>query len=211
MLSQKDNTLQLNQYMKSHKIQYVIYADLEYLIIKIDGCAKNSEKSSTARIGKHVPCGYSILSMWAFDNIEYKHSLYRGEDCIKNFCSYLREYATNAISFEKKKMLLLTKKELQLHQDVTACYVCGKRFPKKFAKDKNYREVRDHCNFTGKYRGAAHNICNLRFNVHNEIPVVFHSGSNYGYHFIIKELANESEGNLNVQGKIQKSTKFLPS
>ena len=68
MLSQKDNILQLNQYMKSLKIQYVIYADLESLIIKIDGCANNSEKSSTARIGNMFPvdiqcqvCGHLII------------------------------------------------------------------------------------------------------------------------------------------------------
>ena len=51
-----------------------------------------------------------------------------------------------------------------------------------------------HCHFTGKYRDATHSICNLRFNVLNEIPVVFHNHSNYNYHFIIKELANGFEG-----------------
>ena len=54
------------------------------------------------------------------------------------------------------------------------CYICGKRLLKKFGNNKNYWKVRDHCYyFTGKYRGAAHSICNLRFNVPNEIPVVF--------------------------------------
>ena len=42
-----------------------------------------------------------------------------------------------------------------------------------------------------KYRGAAHSTCNLKFNVASEVPVVFRNGSNYDYHFIIKELANE--------------------
>ena len=64
----------------------------------------------------------------------------------------------------------------------------------KFAKDKNYRKVRDHCHHTGKYRGAAHTICNLKFNGLNEISVVFHNGLYYDYHFIIKELANEFQG-----------------
>ena len=50
-----------------------------------------------------------------------------------------------------------------------------------------------HGYFTGKHRGAAHSICNLKSNVPNEIPVVFHNGSNYDYYFIIKELANEFE------------------
>ena len=58
----------------------------------------------------------------------------------------------------------------------------------------NHRKVRDYCYYTGKYRGAAHSICNLKFNVLNEISVVFHNSSKYDYHFIIKEFANEFEG-----------------
>ena len=64
---------------------------------------------------------------------------------------------------------------------------------KKHVYDKNYSKVRDHCHFTGKYRSAAHRLCNLRFNLPSEIPVVFHSGSNYDYHSVIKQLANELE------------------
>ena len=45
----------------------------------------------------------------------------------------------------------------------------------------------------GKYRGAAHNICNLRYKIPKEIPILFHNGSTYDYHFIIKELAKEFE------------------
>ena len=62
------------------------------------------------------------------------------------------------------------------------------RFLKKFTNDKNYRKVRDHCHFTGKYRGLAHSICNLTFILPNEIRAVFHNGSNYDYNFIIKKL-----------------------
>ena len=88
-------------------------------------------------------------------------------------------------------MLPLTKNELKLHQDATECYICRKNVLIKFANDKNCRKVRDHCHFTGKYRGAAYSICNLKFNLPNEIPVVFHNGSKYDYNFIIKELANK--------------------
>ena len=63
-----------------------------------------------------------------------------------------------------------------------------------FANDKNHRKVRDHCHFTGKDRGAGHSICNLKFNVLNEVPVFFHSGSNCDYRFILEELANELQG-----------------
>ena len=66
---------------------------------------------------------------------------------------------------------------------------------------KNFDKVRDHCHYTGKYRGAAHNICNLRYKIPKEIPIVFHNGSTYDYHFIIKELVNEFEGNFECLGE----------
>ena len=72
---------------------------------------------------------------------------------------------------------------------------------KKNAKDINYWKVRDHCRYTGKYRGAAHSICNLTFKMPNEIPAVFHKDSNYDYHFVIKELANELEGQFECLGQ----------
>ena len=72
---------------------------------------------------------------------------------------------------------------------------------KKFANDKDYQKVRDHCLFTVKYRDVAHSRCDLRFNMPNEICVVFHKGSNYNYHFIIKELANEFDEQFECIGE----------
>ena len=135
-----------------------------------------------------------MSTIWAFDHIENKHTLYHGKDCMEKFCEYLREHTKNIIDFEKKKMLLLTKEELKSHQDAKVCYICRKRILKKLSKSINYRKVRDHCHYTGKYRSAVHSIYNLKFNLPNEILVVFDNGSNYDYHFIIKELANEFKG-----------------
>ena len=66
---------------------------------------------------------------------------------------------------------------------------------------KKHYKVRDHCHYTGKYRGAAPNICNLRYKVPREIPVVFHSASIYDYNFIIKELVKEFDGNFECLGE----------
>ena len=59
---------------------------------------------------------------------------------MKKFCTSLREHAANLknLNFEKKKMLPSTKRKLKLHQDATECYICGKRFLKMFANDKDY-------------------------------------------------------------------------
>ena len=62
------------------------------------------------------------------------------------------------------------------------------------------QKVRDHCHYTGKYRGAAHSICNWNYKITTEIPVVFHNGSTYDYHFIIKQLAKEFKGNFDFLG-----------
>ena len=56
---------------------------------------------------------------------------------------------------------------------------------------KKYHKVRDHCHYTGTSRSAANSICNLKYSVPKENPIVFHNESNYDYHFIIKELAEE--------------------
>ena len=105
---------------------------------------------------------------------------------MKKFCTSLREHAKRIIDFEKKKMLLLTKEELKPHPDVKVCYICGKNILKWLSKSINYRKVRGYCHYAGKYRRTTHSICNLKFNVPNEIPAVFHNGSNYDYHSIIK-------------------------
>ena len=66
---------------------------------------------------------------------------------------------------------------------------------------KKYFKVKDHCHYTGKYRVAAHNICNLRYKTPKEISVVFHNGATYDYHFIIKELAEEFEEQFECLGE----------
>ena len=66
---------------------------------------------------------------------------------------------------------------------------------------KKYHKVKDHCHYAGKYRGAAHDICNLRYKIPQEIPVVFHNSSTYDYHFIIKQLGEEFEGEFECLGE----------
>ena len=100
------------------------------------------------------------------------------------------EGAKSMIDFDKKKMLPLTK-ELKIIYRCRCMLYLWNKILKKSLENINYWKVRDHCHYTGKYRGAAHNICNLKSNIPNEVPVVFHTGSNYDYHFIIRELANK--------------------
>ena len=140
MPAEKNKILKFNQYMKSDKISYIIYADLECLIKKIDGCENNPENTLATKVGEHIPWGFWMSTIWGFDHLENKYTLYRGRDCMKILCDSLKEHANNITSFEKKKMLPLTKKELTSHEDAKECYICEKEIQTK-DKDIGYRKV----------------------------------------------------------------------
>ena len=78
-------------------------------------CHNNPEKSSTTKINKHTPSGYSLFTHCSFDTTKNKLDYYRRKNCMKNFCLDLREHATKIINYEKKEMIPLTKKEEKKH------------------------------------------------------------------------------------------------
>ena len=95
------------------------------------------------------------------------------------------------IGFKKKKTTILTKKQQELYKNVNICYICQKNLKIDIWKIKKYLKVRDHCHYTGEYRGTVHSICNLKYSLPKEFPIVFHNGSNYNYHFFMKVLAEK--------------------
>ena len=183
MATKNHNTIKYNHGEKSMKLPSVIYDDLECLLEKMSACINNPNKSSTTEISKHTPSGYSIFTHCSFDESKNKLNYYRKDDCMNKYCKDLREHVTKIINYEKKMMIPLTAKEKLYHNKQKICYVCKKEFNNN---DKKNYKVRDHCHYTGKYGGAAHNICNLRYKVLKKIPIVFRNGSTYDYHFIIK-------------------------
>ena len=108
---------------------------------------------------------------------------------MKKFCESLREHTMKIIKFKKQTMTLLTKGQQESYENAKICYICKEKFENKYLKDKKYCKVRNHCLYTGEYRGAVYSICNLKYSVTKKIPITFHNGSNYDAHFIIKELA----------------------
>ena len=179
---------------------FVIYADLECLLEKMNTCHNNPEKSSTTKINKHTASGYSLFTHCLFDATKNKPDYYRGKNCAKNICLGLKKQVTKIMNYEKKEMISLTKKEEKMYNKQKLCYICKKRFSTD-NNNKKYHAVRDHRHYTGKYRGAVHSIFNLRYKTPKEILVVFNNGSTYDYHSIIKELANKFKGQFECLGE----------
>ena len=84
-------------------------------------------------------------------------------------------------------MILPTYEENKSYKKKNICCMCKKEFSTD-DDDKKYHKVRDHCHYTGKYWGAAHNVCNLTYQTSKEIPKVFRNGSTYDYNFLMNEL-----------------------
>ena len=84
------------------KVPFIIYADMESLLEKIDTCYNNPEKSLATKINKHTASGYSLFTHCSF-NISKKHNYYRGKDWMTSFCKDLKEHATKIINYGKKK------------------------------------------------------------------------------------------------------------
>ena len=93
MPKEDNEILKYNQGEKYKKAPFIIYADLECLLTKMNSCHNNPKKSSKTKINKHTPSGYSLFTHCSFDEERNKLSHYRVEDSMKKFCKDLREHA----------------------------------------------------------------------------------------------------------------------
>ena len=115
--------------MKSLRIPFGIYADLEcLLLLKQQSCQNNPDKSYTEKKAIHEPCGYSLDLISSFDLKENKHSVYRGNDCIKKFCKELKELGIKIINYEQKEVISLTDKEKEYYENQKTCNLCQTGF-----------------------------------------------------------------------------------
>ena len=188
----------------SLKAPFIIYADLEFILRKEQSRQNNPKNSYTEREAKHKPSGYSWSLICSFDATKNRYNFYRGKDFIQRFCKDVKDLAIEISNYREQEMMPLIDEEIKFYKGQKACHICKKKFcfdKNKESKFKLYQKVRDHSHYTGKFRGAAHSICNLTYKVPKEIPIVFHNGSTYDYHFIIKQSAKEFKGQFKCLGE----------
>ena len=190
-MPKEGSSISFKHHNRSIKVPFVVYADFEAFTKEIKTIPQNDRIAFTQKYQHHQPSGfcYKIVGQ----NIK-RCVLFRAtenEDVSRKFVEMLEEDIKNIFKqFNfSKKMLPLTTQELREFLKAPICWICQKGFEKKDKK------VRDHDHFTGKFRGAAHNQCNLQFKKPKFTPVIFHNLSGYDAHLFVKNLG-VSEGNI---------------
>ena len=176
-------------YHKVLPVPFCIYADFECITEKISSCQPSDGKSYTEKYQKHTACSFGYKVVCHYDQ-KYSRDvvIYRGEDCIQKCMKCMFDEVKNCQKIIREKFnkpLKMTKEDEQAFRKTTNCHICEKKYK------VDDEPVRDHCHVTGKYRGSAHQTCNLKLQISAEkikIPVIFHNLKGYDSKFIIREL-----------------------
>ena len=187
MPKKEDSILKYKNFERQFPLPFVAYADFECFTKPMSSCCPNPEDPYNYNYQKHEPSGFCIFIKGVVGKrikpISYTKKE-EDEDIAKIFVEKLTE-ATRGIYnefYRRPKILKLTPDEQKLFDKAKICHFCNK----ELLKDK----VRDHCHFTGEYRGAAHNSCNLKCRKPLVLPVIFHNLQAYDAHLFIKQLAS---------------------
>ena len=185
--------LKFNNFLHSERAPFAVYAHFESIVKPIDSCDPDPNKSYTKKYQKHEPVSF-VYYIKSFDESVYPSTkrTYIKEnpedpDVVDVFINWLEEDVKIISELGNKKMVI-TKEEEEQFKQASNCWICRKKLN---LQDR----VRDHCHFTGRYRGAAHNICNLKYSKPNNISVFFHNLTGYDSHLFIKKLG-VTEGNI---------------
>ena len=191
-MPEPNTMLYFKNYYKQLPIPFVVYADFECFTKPMNSCSPNPKESYNYNYQKHEPSGFCFYVKGIVDK-KIKPIIYtktsEDEDISKVFVEKISEVTKGIYNdfYCKPKPLRLTQTEKKLFEKAKTCHICN--------KDLGEDKVRDHCHFTGQYRGAAHNKCNLMCKKPKILPVIFHNLQGYDAHLFIKQLAR-LKGNL---------------
>ena len=181
-----DTYIKFKNYLYSERAPFAIYADFECYNKLIHTNTPDPNKSYTNKLTIHEPASF-VYYIKSFNESIYKSKLrsYVKEneedpDVIDVFINWL-ESDVKIISELGNEPMKITEKEQEQFYKASNCWICGQLLN---LEDR----VRDHCHFTGRYRGAAHNRCNLKYSKPNNISVFFHNLTGYDSHLFIKKL-----------------------
>ncbi|CAH1986921.1 unnamed protein product [Acanthoscelides obtectus] len=189
-----NNIMKFKNFHNKLCVPFTIYADIESILMDYNDNADDNSASKTQKCQKHVAFSVAYYLKSNYGNkYSSKFRLHTGADCQSWFVNELLNIANELHKvYQEAEPLKLTSVEQKLFRLASSCSICERPF------DEHEVKARDHCHFTGKYRGAVHMSCNLNYSNSLIVPVLFHNFSGYDAHFIIKALSTDIKGNLTL-------------
>ena len=195
-MPRKGLTVEFYDGQNQFKVPFTMYTDFEAILESIQGSrleeprkrSPDPKESYTMKVNQHIPSGWYVYSKFAYGDVDDPLNLYRSKDFVESFCDHIKQEVHRLYHmFPEKPMDPLTNNQWASYKKLSKCHICYKPFNSKDPK------VRDHCHYTGCYRGPAHRNCNLRYRIPSYIPIVFHNLSGYDAHPFIKKLGVKSK------------------
>ncbi|XP_078335318.1 uncharacterized protein LOC144626186 [Crassostrea virginica] len=192
MPSDDDKWLSYTDVSKQLKVPFVVYADFESILERQYGCQPDPKKSSTTKIARHVPSGFTYKVVGITPETTENHVTYRGPDVMDVFIDHMVKLEDRIIEkLRNPKDMILSDEDCKQFRTATHCCIC------KGELQEGETVVRDHCHVTGKFRGAAHGPCNLNLKQRERIPVFFHNLKGYDAHHIMSVIGKEKRKKIN--------------
>ena len=171
--------IKFTNYNKQIPIPFKIYADTECFLKR----TKLKEGEHTTKYQEHQPNSIGAKLVCIDDRFTLLSIIFKGKDCINKFITWALDKQKWTQQITKQyfnKRLIMTSEDEEIYNNSHICWICK--------QELNMDKVRDHCHVTGKFRGAAHNKCNLKLRIPRKLPIIFHNLQGYDGHIIFKEL-----------------------
>ena len=229
-MPEKGDKVYFKNHHKQLSVPFVIYADFEAITEKVSGCQPSNEKSYTEAYQKHTDCGFGYKVVCCYDDLIQSQTdqlndkvvnkytkpvqIYRGKNAVYKFMENMLEevnWCKQTMKKQLKKTLIMTKENETDFQKAIKCHICDIKYTNKDIR------VRDHCHITGKFRGSAHQDCNLKLKINPDnikIPVIFHNLRGYDSHFIMQQIGKIAKEHTytNKKGeKIEMNINCIPN
>ena len=151
MPKEGENKMTFMNHHKQMKAPYVVYADFECVLRKIEGCEPAPNSSYTVKTEKHEPCGFLYMVVRS-DGTIYGPFTYRGEDAVYVFLVWLQNHEREMREdMANNRPLVMTPEDWQKHRNANECHICNKALLKD--------SVGVHDPYSGKYCGQGHKRC----------------------------------------------------
>ena len=146
---------------------------------------KIKEGEHTIKCQEHYPNSIGAKLVCIDDRFTLPFIIFKGKDCVNKLIRWVLDKQKWIKQITKKyfnKIVIMNNEDGKIYDNSQVCWICKEEI--------NIDKVRDHCHVIGKFRGAAHNKCNLKLRIPRKFPIIFHNFQGCNGHIIFKELNN---------------------